>query len=399
MVHMNNNALDTVEAQLREQATAYCETNNVPGFVAGVYHAGEQIIVAHGTANIATGAPMLERHRIPLRLGHQGSDHHAGSSAGRARGSGPRHAGRHVPARICADRGGRAGHDPGPAPDLAHQRDRRRPVLPRRQGSRRPEDLRRGPREQLRHPVRTRRAAQLLQRWHDRCGPSARSGDRPVLPRPTRARYLRTRRNDGLQHLRRAGHPAQHRRRPLPGPRFHGGQAHWHVHAARHLGAGRRHADRHGRGPSRLRTHPPRGWCFPIGHPRPLCRVDHADAAGLARHAQPQRPTDGPGLGAVPIWWDDRPRHVGRIARRRVDPLCRARTRPGLHRLRQRLGSDHVAGPDPAAAPPGTSRRPDSRSDHRIGARRRPRPIRGHLPLQPAPRSRSASSTASSRSG
>ncbi|WP_218008935.1 serine hydrolase domain-containing protein [Nocardia jiangxiensis] len=57
---MNNNALHTVEVQIREQVCAYCESNNVPGFVAGVYHAGEQIVVAHGTANVATGAPMLE---------------------------------------------------------------------------------------------------------------------------------------------------------------------------------------------------------------------------------------------------------------------------------------------------------------------------------------------------
>ncbi|MFG3615493.1 serine hydrolase [Nocardia sp. NPDC047654] len=35
-------------------------SNHVPGFAVGVYHAGEQIVVAHGTANIATGAPMLE---------------------------------------------------------------------------------------------------------------------------------------------------------------------------------------------------------------------------------------------------------------------------------------------------------------------------------------------------
>ncbi|MFI9506914.1 serine hydrolase domain-containing protein [Nocardia sp. NPDC052566] len=57
---MNSNALHTIEAQIREQAAAYCAANNVPGFVAGVYHAGEQIVVAHGTANVATGAPMLE---------------------------------------------------------------------------------------------------------------------------------------------------------------------------------------------------------------------------------------------------------------------------------------------------------------------------------------------------
>lgn len=60
MLCMTNNALRTIEAQIREQAAAYCESNNVPGFVAGVYHAGEQIVVAHGTANVATGAPMLE---------------------------------------------------------------------------------------------------------------------------------------------------------------------------------------------------------------------------------------------------------------------------------------------------------------------------------------------------
>ncbi|GIH61545.1 hypothetical protein Msi02_23620 [Microbispora siamensis] len=60
MLHMNDNALHTVEARIREQAAAYCASNNVPGFVAGVYHAGEQVVVAHGTANAATGAPMLE---------------------------------------------------------------------------------------------------------------------------------------------------------------------------------------------------------------------------------------------------------------------------------------------------------------------------------------------------
>ncbi|MFD0361040.1 serine hydrolase domain-containing protein [Nocardia sp. GCM10030253] len=54
-----NSKLHIVEAQIREQAAAYCESNDVPGFVAGVYHAGEQIVVAHGTANVATGTPML----------------------------------------------------------------------------------------------------------------------------------------------------------------------------------------------------------------------------------------------------------------------------------------------------------------------------------------------------
>ncbi|MFC4587623.1 serine hydrolase domain-containing protein [Sphaerisporangium corydalis] len=57
---MHTNALRTVQAQIREQAAAYCESSGVPGYVAGVHHADEQIIVAHGTANVATGAPMLE---------------------------------------------------------------------------------------------------------------------------------------------------------------------------------------------------------------------------------------------------------------------------------------------------------------------------------------------------
>jgi CubicO group peptidase (beta-lactamase class C family) len=57
MVRMN--AFHIVEAHLRDQAAAYCAANHVPGFVAGVHHAGEQVVVAHGTANTATGAPML----------------------------------------------------------------------------------------------------------------------------------------------------------------------------------------------------------------------------------------------------------------------------------------------------------------------------------------------------
>ncbi|MEU1387895.1 MULTISPECIES: serine hydrolase domain-containing protein [unclassified Nonomuraea] len=57
---MSNNALNTVAARIREQIAAHCEADGIPGFVAGVHHAGEQIVVAHGTANLATGAPMLE---------------------------------------------------------------------------------------------------------------------------------------------------------------------------------------------------------------------------------------------------------------------------------------------------------------------------------------------------
>ncbi|KAB8181023.1 serine hydrolase [Microbispora catharanthi] len=60
MLRMNDNALRTVAARIRELAADYCESGNIPGFVAGVHHAGEQVVVAHGTANTATGAPMLE---------------------------------------------------------------------------------------------------------------------------------------------------------------------------------------------------------------------------------------------------------------------------------------------------------------------------------------------------
>jgi CubicO group peptidase (beta-lactamase class C family) len=52
--------LEAVAAHLREQAAAYCESSQVPGYLAGVYHDGEQAVVAHGTANVVTKAPMRE---------------------------------------------------------------------------------------------------------------------------------------------------------------------------------------------------------------------------------------------------------------------------------------------------------------------------------------------------
>lgn len=58
MPRMTDSALHPVEAQIGRQAADYCTSNNVPGYVAGVYRAGEQIVTAHGTANLATGAPM-----------------------------------------------------------------------------------------------------------------------------------------------------------------------------------------------------------------------------------------------------------------------------------------------------------------------------------------------------
>ncbi|MEV6302598.1 serine hydrolase domain-containing protein [Actinoplanes sp. NPDC051861] len=43
---------------IAQRVAAFCETTGVPGFVAGLHRAGEQSVVAHGLANITTGAPM-----------------------------------------------------------------------------------------------------------------------------------------------------------------------------------------------------------------------------------------------------------------------------------------------------------------------------------------------------
>jgi CubicO group peptidase (beta-lactamase class C family) len=53
-------ALEAVTAQIRERAAVYCEQAKVPGYLAGVYYDGGQAVVAHGTANLVTGAPMRE---------------------------------------------------------------------------------------------------------------------------------------------------------------------------------------------------------------------------------------------------------------------------------------------------------------------------------------------------
>jgi CubicO group peptidase (beta-lactamase class C family) len=52
--------LDAVATNLREQAAAYCESSKVPGYLAGVYHDGDLTVVAHGVANVVTGAPMRD---------------------------------------------------------------------------------------------------------------------------------------------------------------------------------------------------------------------------------------------------------------------------------------------------------------------------------------------------
>jgi CubicO group peptidase (beta-lactamase class C family) len=57
---MPNDTLSDLATRIREQAAAYCESSNVPGYLAGVYHDGEQTVVAHGVANAVTGAPMRD---------------------------------------------------------------------------------------------------------------------------------------------------------------------------------------------------------------------------------------------------------------------------------------------------------------------------------------------------
>lgn len=53
-------ALEALATHIREQAAAYCESTKVPGYLAGVYHDGDQTVVAHGVANTLTGAPMRD---------------------------------------------------------------------------------------------------------------------------------------------------------------------------------------------------------------------------------------------------------------------------------------------------------------------------------------------------
>ena len=57
---MSHHTLSDVATHMREQAAAYCASSKVPGYLAGVYHAGDQTVVAHGVANVVTGAPMRD---------------------------------------------------------------------------------------------------------------------------------------------------------------------------------------------------------------------------------------------------------------------------------------------------------------------------------------------------
>ena len=53
-------ALAPVAEHFRAEAAEVGDSLGVPGYLAGVYHDGEQTVIAHGSANVATGAPMTE---------------------------------------------------------------------------------------------------------------------------------------------------------------------------------------------------------------------------------------------------------------------------------------------------------------------------------------------------
>jgi CubicO group peptidase (beta-lactamase class C family) len=58
--YMSQSTLSDIATHLREQAVAYCDSTNIPGYLAGVYHGGNQAIIAHGVTNMVTGTPMVE---------------------------------------------------------------------------------------------------------------------------------------------------------------------------------------------------------------------------------------------------------------------------------------------------------------------------------------------------
>ena len=57
---MLESKLSVLTTHIREQVAAYCEPSKLPGYLAGVYHDGEQTVVAYGVANVVTGAPMRD---------------------------------------------------------------------------------------------------------------------------------------------------------------------------------------------------------------------------------------------------------------------------------------------------------------------------------------------------
>lgn len=52
--------LEAVRDHIRAEAANFCHSGMLPGYLAGVYHAGEQTVIAEGVANVVTGEPMTE---------------------------------------------------------------------------------------------------------------------------------------------------------------------------------------------------------------------------------------------------------------------------------------------------------------------------------------------------
>lgn len=52
--------LPAAAADIREQVAAFAASTRIPGYLAGIYHAGDETVVAHGLANVASQAPMRE---------------------------------------------------------------------------------------------------------------------------------------------------------------------------------------------------------------------------------------------------------------------------------------------------------------------------------------------------
>jgi CubicO group peptidase (beta-lactamase class C family) len=52
--------LRTVANELRARVVESCTASGVPGYLAGVYHAGQETLVSHGVANLTTRAPMCD---------------------------------------------------------------------------------------------------------------------------------------------------------------------------------------------------------------------------------------------------------------------------------------------------------------------------------------------------
>src|SRR5919197_4750525 len=63
---MAQDALSDVATHIRQQAAANCAASKIPGYLAGVYHDGDQTVVAHGVANVVMGAPMRDDTGFPF---------------------------------------------------------------------------------------------------------------------------------------------------------------------------------------------------------------------------------------------------------------------------------------------------------------------------------------------